>query len=523
MRTFFYALFFLTPFIGLAQDTLYYDTLIKTQAGDYLKVRSKSELTGLEGVYSLQSGNWHFYGATGNLLKEAAFNANAKGRTSRLDGEVIYYDELGVKVLSQTYKSGQLLSSIGYREIVVMAGITQLDIRIEYGDFVVFEHRDRFRSSKIQTSYANLRGEDELAYYLKEEERLANTHLLDTAIFWPNNPNNLVANPMMEEHPTIGTSFASINDEVESWSPASPTPDFYFSEDCKSGTGCLGFRVYSLVKDIEYLQNKLVKPLKKDSLYCFSVYVKLANQCAYTSNGLGVHFSKKPVQDLGAVIRNQPDLLLNENYLPYKTKWMLLQCRYRAQGGERYLTIGSFKPLNKISLTPVNGYSAEAYYIMDDVSLISISDSAMCRCNLDDVPASEVVYDTLSRPAEVTRIDTLKVGDRFVLENVYFDVDKHDLLPESILSLRKLFEILEEHPDMKVEIGGHTSTVGGHKHNVELSWQRAKAVKKFLVVQGIDHLRVKTDGYGPDNPIDSNETPEGRAKNRRVEVKILKL
>jgi hypothetical protein len=408
MRQVLYALLLFMPLQSVAQDTLYCDTLIKTRAGDFVRVKVKSELTGLMDSYSLQSGKWEFYGASGNILKEAAFKTRPKELSSQLDGEVNYYNEEGDLVLTQLYDEGQLLLSTGYHKIIIIEGITQIDIRVEYGEFVVFQHRDRFRESKIQTEYANLRGNNELAYYLPEEERLSRPHLLDTALFWPNNPNNLIANGMMENHPSIGTSFASITDEVESWLPASPTPDFYLSEDCKSGTGCLGFRVYSLVKDIEYLQNKLVKPLKKDSLYCFSVYVKLANQCAYSSNGLGVHFSKKPVSNLNQVIRDHPDVLLNESYLPYKSKWMLLQCQYRAHGGEKYITIGSFKQLDKISLTPVQGYSAEAYYIMDDVTLVPISDSMQCKCNLDDVPASQVVKKRETIRQEI-KTDTLKI------------------------------------------------------------------------------------------------------------------
>ncbi|MFT5511990.1 MAG: OOP family OmpA-OmpF porin [Bacteroidia bacterium] len=523
MRLLLYFTFLSVSILGYGQDTLYYDTLVKSRAGDFVKVKVKSELTGLVDSYSLQTGKWHFYGRDGGLLKESQFKANAKDRASVLDGTVTYYNNEQAKIMSQVYSDGRLVSSTGYKEVILMEGITQTNIRVEYGEFVVFQHRDRFRESKVQTEYANLRGSNELAYYLEEEKRLARHHLLDSAMFWPNDKRNLIANPMLEDHPTIDYSMPSITDEVESWTPASPTPDFYLSEDCKSGTGCVGFRVYSLVKDIEYLQNKLVKPLKRDSLYCFSIYVKLANQCAYTSNGLGVHFSKKPVRNVNDVIRDQPALLLNESYLPYKTKWMMLQCRYRAHGGEKYITIGSFKALNKIALTPVSGYSAEAYYIMDDVCLIPISDSVDCKCNLDDVPASEKVFDTATTIKEVSNADTLKIGDRFVLDNVYFDVDKFDLLPESIVSLGKLLSFLNKHPEMKVEIGGHTSSAGGYEHNVELSENRAKSVKRFLVVQGIDPHRIKTGGYGPDEPIDTNDTSAGRAKNRRVEVKVLRL
>ena len=164
----------------------------------------------------------------------------------------------------------------------------------------------------------------------------------------------MVANAMFEKHPTLTTSMPSITTEVESWTPASPTPDFYYSEDCKSGTGCIGFRVYSLVKDIEHVQNRLKKPLKKDSMYCFSTYVRLANQCAYTSNGLGVRFSKKPLKNIREALLASPQLLLNESYLPYKSKWML----------EIKLAIKRMLPggvLGKKQLTKVKIYSGEEH------------------------------------------------------------------------------------------------------------------------------------------------------------------
>lgn len=517
-----YILFF--PVLAFGQDTLYYDTLITSNSGDYLTVKFKSEFTGLEDQLCLQQGTWHFYSNDGEILKEATYVASARDRSSLLDGEVKYYDLDGELVMTQLYSNGDLVQSTGYREILLIEGIQQYAIRKEYGKFLVFEYQDRFNSSKIQTVYSNLRDADELAYYRKEEKRLASPHLLDTAKDWPNDPRNLIANPMMEIHPLLKTSQANIKNEVESWSPASPTPDFFYSEDCKSGTGCLGFRVYSLVKDIEYLQNKLVRPLKKDSVYCFSMYVKLSNQSSYTSNGLGVHFSKKPVKDIEEVIETNASLMINENYLPYKTKWMLLQCSYKAKGGEKYVTIGSFKKLNKIMLTRVKGHSPEAYYIIDDVSLFPKTDSLECACNLYDMPAESMVITSKDTLIETTnQQDSIQVGYRFVLENVFFDNDQFDLLPESIQSLNRLLNIMQTYPELKIEIAGHTSSLGGREHNIELSYNRAKSVKKFLVVQGIDKSRIKLEGYGPDKPIASNEDPIGQAKNRRVEIKILKM
>ena len=521
MLRYFFATILLFPLYALAQDTLFYDTLIRSEYGDYLTVTSVSEVTGLEEEYCLKKGTWDYYGVGGELYKRSRHKPNERSKSTVYDGLTTYYDSEGEKLLEVVYNNGEVQEYLGFREVIIIEGPVMLNIVKQYGELKVFEHTNRFKIPKIVSEYINLRASNELRYYESTEERLASPHLLDTAKYWPNRDDNLISNPMFEDHPKLPTSKASVRDgEVKHWTPISPTPDFYYSEDCKSGTGCMGFRVYSLMKDIEYLQNKLAGKLKKDSLYCFSLYVKLANQCAYTSNGLGVHFSKKPIEDLDEVIGKQPNLLLNENYLPYKTKWMMLQCRYRAIGNEKYVTIGSFKKLSDIALTSVNGQSAEAYYIIDDVSLVPISDSTECKCNLDVEPVypPATVYDTLKQ--DTGFFGNPRSGDKLVLENVYFDNDKAELLPESIETLLRLRNMLYRYPEIELIISGHTSSVGDYDHNVQLSWKRAKAVRSFLILQGISPDRVRSEGKGPDNPIASNNAPEGQARNRRVEVEV---
>jgi len=238
---------------------------------------------------------------------------------------------------------------------------------------------------------------------------------------------------------------------------------------------------------------------------------------------LGIHFSKKPIQDINSIINQKPNLLLNENYLPYKTKWMLLQCRYKAKGGEKYATIGSFKHLNEIALTPVNGYAPEAYYIIDDVSLMPVIDSTLCKCNLETVPVQPelVFYDTITKDTGWIQVPTKDY--KFVLENVYFNNGKYDVLPESRSSLRRLLNLLEKHPVMRIEISGHTSSIGNYEDNLVLSRNRARAVRNYLVLIGVTKNRLRITGKGPDQPIDTNDTEEGQARNRRVEVRIIEL
>jgi cell division protein FtsN len=83
-------------------------------------------------------------------------------------------------------------------------------------------------------------------------------------------------------------------------------------------------------------------------------------------------------------------------------------------------------------------------------------------------------------------------------------------------------KIIKDHPEItKVEIQGHTDTEGPRQHNLLLSQRRADSVRKALIRRGVDFQRLDSKGYGPDQPIADNATPEGRAKNRRVQFKIL--
>ena len=115
----------------------------------------------------------------------------------------------------------------------------------------------------------------------------------------------------------------------------------------------------------------------------------------------------------------------------------------------------------------------------------------------------------------------LKKGESIVLNNIFFETAKAELLPESFLELDKLAKVMEDNSKLEVEIGGHTDNVGQEAYNQNLSQQRAQAVVTYLQEKGIDASRLKAKGYGESTPIASNDTEEGRAQNRRVEFSIL--
>lgn len=108
-----------------------------------------------------------------------------------------------------------------------------------------------------------------------------------------------------------------------------------------------------------------------------------------------------------------------------------------------------------------------------------------------------------------------------VIEGIYFDVNKDTIKPKSRKKLNQAADVLTRFPEIRLEISGHTDNQGKHAYNMDLSRRRAESVRDYLVRKGIDESRVKTVGVGPDQPIESNDNKAGRAKNRRIEFRIL--
>ncbi len=113
-------------------------------------------------------------------------------------------------------------------------------------------------------------------------------------------------------------------------------------------------------------------------------------------------------------------------------------------------------------------------------------------------------------------------GKSIILEGVYFNTGSAALNPNSMTILDKVVRTMKENPEIEVEIRGYTDNTGSYNRNVELSKQRAESVKLYLMNKGIDAARIRTRGFGPEDPIAPNTTAEGRARNRRIEFFRLK-
>lgn len=109
-----------------------------------------------------------------------------------------------------------------------------------------------------------------------------------------------------------------------------------------------------------------------------------------------------------------------------------------------------------------------------------------------------------------------------VKEQIFFESGHARIAAESFSLLDEIAVVVNEHPELvKIRIEGHTDDVGGSRANLALSKRRAVSVRTYLVSKGVDPVRLIAEGYGHDNPIADNDTPEGRAKNRRVAFTVL--
>ena len=106
---------------------------------------------------------------------------------------------------------------------------------------------------------------------------------------------------------------------------------------------------------------------------------------------------------------------------------------------------------------------------------------------------------------------------KFITNGIRFDVGKATLRPESMGVINTIAKLLNEHKDLNFSIEGHTDSDGNESDNLKLSEERAEAVKSALTVSGISADRLTCKGFGESTPLDNNNTPEGKANNRRVE------
>jgi OmpA-OmpF porin, OOP family len=141
-----------------------------------------------------------------------------------------------------------------------------------------------------------------------------------------------------------------------------------------------------------------------------------------------------------------------------------------------------------------------------------------------EAPQPKVALPAGSQEADmqafIMSADTVSKALWFNFPEIMFDVNKATLKPESELKLNNILAILNAYPAVKLKVGGYTDSDGDDKKNMKLSDDRAKACVAWLTAKGISAERLDGEGYGETNPVAPNDTPENKAKNRRISFSV---
>lgn len=355
---------------------------------------------------------------------------------------------------------------------------------------------------------------------------------------------NLVPNSSFEEL----IDFTIKNDSGWHKVQGSDTPDYFNLSDYshrkvfddylggtvpKTGNGFVGIFCYRVhpgrnVYNIrEFIETPLVRELKKDSLYRVEVSLCLDKESNIAIKNFGVLFSdysKQADKDL-KLSSLKPQIEFNSSYLDSIKNWITLQSFYRAEGTEKYLTIGNFKSdrntmTRKIRPVVEKGKRKKwdlesgeksTYYYVDDVIIETAEE-------MDRIPVADYKKEDLT---DTFNINEIKVDTSIILKNIFFEFDKWDLLPESYNEINKLYHLMYTNPTVRIKLEGHTDNMGTYDYNLRLSLKRVGSVAGYLIRNGISPDRIELAGYSYSYPIASNDTAEGRQLNRRVEFKII--
>lgn len=288
-------------------------------------------------------------------------------------------------------------------------------------------------------------------------------------------------------------------------------------EQAATGEAYAGLVTYTQGKKNyrEYLCAELTRSLLPGELICLEVKISSADKCIFFSDGFGILLSEsEPRQkgqdclDISATIENPRLYMLDQI-----DGWVKMGNIYKAKGGEKFITLGNFKKdsntnvLQKTTGLVLGDYS---YVYIDDVVVRPVKSKAECSCE-NEVLQSLVV----DPPLQLSQYDEIRLDD------ILFDFDKSVLTDSSKLELDEVYALLRKNRSMYLEVQGHTDNKGQDEYNIDLSKKRAASVVSYLTKKGIESTRLQVKYFGATKPVEPNESEKGRAKNRRVEFRVL--
>jgi outer membrane protein OmpA-like peptidoglycan-associated protein len=323
---------------------------------------------------------------------------------------------------------------------------------------------------------------------------------------------------------------------AEAKMPDVMTPEnIYGKEDPKDGINYAGIITFSYgeKEDRTYLTAKLNTPMKKDMRYKVQFFASLAELSKYSANKLGAHFSKRTPGTYDKV----PALIMETHIMHPKEVmfdgmygWDLVCGEYKAEGGEKYITIGNFTSDNDVKNDgnrkprEVKGKQIiAAYYYIDDISVQLLGPNEQCECNYADEAQIETstVY---QRSPEIN--EEMSIDEKVEEFSVYYAAGRYDIKVSGDKTLNRLAEMLKENPLIKIQLTGHMDDEEAESSdNSDVSLKRAEYVRSMMVNKDVDASCFVIEDAENNEP--SKYTEEGddekleSAKNRRVTFKVI--
>lgn len=302
----------------------------------------------------------------------------------------------------------------------------------------------------------------------------------------------------------------------------------------------------------ESVSQKMIGTLKADQCYRFSIQLVMSKQYLSATksnqNTLSNFTNPAVLRVYGGSYACESAELLGESNPVTNTTWQEYEFDIRPSQDYGYVTLQAF------FVTPVlagyNGHvcvdNASMFREVDCDAPVEVLAEAKPKVKKKPVPSfkkpkKKEPVDTYTRESRENKVDTivhvrpkkklikeldirtLAIGMQINLPHLYFGADASAISTDSYTVLNELYDFLDQYEEVNIEVGGHTNNKPPHEYCDKLSTDRAQAVAKYLISKGIGEERVTFKGYGKRRPITNNDTPEGRKKNQRVQIKITSL
>jgi outer membrane protein OmpA-like peptidoglycan-associated protein len=303
----------------------------------------------------------------------------------------------------------------------------------------------------------------------------------------------------------------------------------YFSSDGHPGYGGLDLFVVNRRNGKNTIEN-LGQPMNSTG-DDFGIFLFRADRGFFTSNREG----GKGDDDIYTFVNEDPNLKVVNYALQGITYFKDKDDNLQVLPNTRVTLLDSQGEAMQDYVTGNDGKFLFRVYENEDYNLVAENEGYLTKRQPWTMKGKSVDPSTLKNLVTNITLDTIVILDRkavnetFVLENIYFGFDSTDIKPEAAQELDKLAQLLIDNPEIKIEMGSHTDSVGSFDYNIDLSRRRAESTVRYLINKGISPDRLTAKGYGETQPIarntnpDGSDNPAGRAKNRRTEFKILEV